>query len=66
MPKIEEKMNKERETEAIERIFLAIKEWRDEEGGRIVNNLESCEDLTNKLFNHLKARGLLKLEDDGD
>lgn len=55
-----------RETEAKAMIFLAITEWRDDEGTRIVNNLDSCDELAGKLFNHLKAKGLLKLEDGGD
>jgi hypothetical protein len=65
MVKSERLAEAKRETEAKAMIFLAITEWRDDEGTRIVNNLDSCDDLADKLFKHLKVKGLLKLEDDG-
>jgi hypothetical protein len=64
MTKSERLAEAKRETEAKAMIFLAITEWRDDENTRIVNNLDRCDDLADKLFKHLRAKGLLNLDDD--
>jgi hypothetical protein len=64
MAKSERLAEAKRDTEAKAMIFLAITEWRDDENRRIVNNLDSCDDLADKLFEHLKVKGLLKLDDE--
>jgi hypothetical protein len=64
MAKSERLAEAKRETEARDKIFLALKEWRDEQGHRIVNGMHEGEDLADKLFEYLREKGLLKLQDD--
>ena len=64
MAKGERSSNEERERAAKDRIFLALKEWRDHEDNRIARDFDRCDQLTDLLFKQLKAGGLLKLEDD--
>ena len=64
MAKSEKSRIEERERSVKDRIFLALKDWRDDDNNRIARDIDRCDELTNSLFNHLKAEGVLHLEDD--
>lgn len=63
---IETELQKQRATKAKRRIFLALAlaEWQDDDGDRIVNHIDRCHALTDKLFDLLNGEGLLTLDDD--
>ena len=64
MAKSERSRIEERERSVKGKIFLALKDWRDDENNRIAREVDGCDRLADSLFNHLKAEGVLHLEDD--
>jgi hypothetical protein len=61
MAKSERVMEERRETEMRRQIFCALTEFRGDDGGRLLNDIDDFHKLADGLFQALKAKGLLKM-----
>jgi hypothetical protein len=61
MAKSERAMEERRETEMRRQIFCALTEFRGDDGGWLLNDIDDFHKLADGLFHALKAKGLLKM-----